>query len=421
MEANTLHIVTAQWVLPLNQAPIEQGFMAIADGKIIALGPLADLPSDWRAKRPESGTLLTPGLINAHVHLEQSFPAPIPKLPDEPFCDWLLKVVALTQRENDPAAKRARAFQGTRELLATGTTCVNDIASGPESFHALDTLGLRGLVSLEVFHPAFEPVSISHWVNRFQELQGIFTGQGRLRLGLSPHSPYNVSPAAWEALVEACCSIRVHAHLAEFVDEALYLQGEPSCIPILHQTILGKTFAPQQTADSAVRYLARFGLLNDSLVVAHAVETDATDRQRLAEAGVSVAHCPRSNLTLHGRTLKASECAEAGIPLALGTDGRLSTEDLDLRAEARCAMARHGWSAAEALAAITLHGAKALGLEGQIGVLSPGYEADYVLWQAPQAVASQPEVAVLDEATQVSQVVIQGQTRWVREDVCLRA
>jgi cytosine/adenosine deaminase-related metal-dependent hydrolase len=410
-------IISAQWVIPVNQPPIYEGYIAVESGKIVGVGSCRDLPY---CPPIHAGTLITPGLINAHMHLEQSFPEAIEKDATEPFTAWLLRVVERMQRENESAQKLQRVLQGVEELLSTGTTCVNDIASGPESLQGLQQAGLRGIVSLEVFHPAAAPVNISSWISRYQALQAMlkdFPESSRLQLGLSPHSPYNVSPNAWRALVDACQPVLVHSHLAEFADEALYLQGQPSSLPFLHQTLLGQAFKPQALAASPVRYLQQFGLLQKNSAFAHLIETDAKDRQLLAESGAGIVHCPRSNMDLHGKTLAAQDWAETGIPLALGTDGRLSTADLDLRAEARLAMSLHGWNAEQALAAMTRQGARVLQMEHLTGTLSSGLSADYVLWQAPDSVASEPECAVLQPETRVREVVIEGQTRWLRGSI----
>jgi cytosine/adenosine deaminase-related metal-dependent hydrolase len=221
-----------------------------------------------------------------------------------------------------------------------------------------------------------------------------------------------VSPAAWQALLDACHPTLIHTHVAEFPDEVRYLQGKPSAILELHRTVLAQTYAPQATVESPVAYLRQFNLLNHHTVAAHAIETTATDRAILAETGTTIAHCPRSNLALHGKTLTAAEWDD--IPMGLGTDGRLSTENLDLRAEARCAQQLHDWDAKHALEALTLHGAQALHLEKNIGSLEIGKQADWVLWQAAQPELGPPEAMVLDERTIVEEVWIAGGCQWRR-------
>jgi len=405
------YIISAQWVLPIARPPIENGYIRIQGDRICEVGRMADLPEYSRPEPPKAGTLLTPGLVNCHLHLEQSFPAVIAKAPGQPFTDWLLNVVRLLREQSSTKEKIQRCKSGAEELLRTGTTCVNDIASGPESLQVFDQMGLRGIVSLEVFHPDASTVNISGWIAAYQAFCQGYEDHSRLKPGLSPHSPYNVSPAAWIALLDACQPSAVHTHLAEFEDEALYLKRQPSCIQHLHQTILGRSFMPHSPATSPVEALGRHNLLNNRLIAAHAIHTSADDRECLRQHGVTIAHCPRSNLALHGKTLTAPNYQASGLTLGLGTDGRLSTPDLDLRAEARCAMQQHHWSAAQAVEAMTLAGAKTLGMDSQIGSLEPGKQADLVLWQA-EAIGISPEAQLLHETTQAVQVMIAGQTRW---------
>jgi aminodeoxyfutalosine deaminase len=409
------HVLTAQWILPVSRPPIQNGYLAFADGKITRMGKISELGEET-ISLPRPRTLITPGLVNCHTHLEQSFPTMISKAPEEPFTNWLLKVVTLIKQHASSQDKTQRCLQGAEELLRTGTTCVNDIASGPESLRVLAEKGLRGIVSLEVFHPGAVPVKVAHWVQGYTQLQQTAGANPLLVAGLSPHSPYNVSPAAWQALLDACRPPIVHTHIAEFADEQRYLQGEPSTMPEMHQAILNQPFAPQALARSPVEYLHGFQLLNAHTIAAHAIETSIQDRQLLAEAKVGIAHCPRSNLTLHGKTLKARDWQDERSPIGLGTDGRLSTEDLDLRAEARCAMQQHGWSAAHALEALTLQGARVLQMAHAIGSLEVGKQADFVVWQASQADDTAPEAQVLNPSTRAEQIFIAGACQWEREN-----
>lgn len=404
-------ILTARWVVPVASPPVENGFIRVENGKISALGRYSDLPPSLDVPPPKPDSLITPGLVNTHLHLEQSFPEAIRKTPDEPFVRWLVEVVRLLKKTSTPEEKRRRCLAGVEELLGFGVTCVNDIASGPESLEALTSGGLRGIVSLEVFHPAADPVEIDPWVRTYEAIQTRRDPRHpALRTGLSPHSPYNVSPAAWHALLAACRPFAVHTHVAEFLDEVHYLRGEPSRLPALHETLLGRTFPPEKAAASPIRLLAHENLLGPHTILAHAVHTDAEDRALLAERGASVAHCPRSNLALHGETLRMSDWEGSGVPMGLGTDGRLSTENLDMRAEARCAMRLHDWSAERALQAITLDGARTLDMADELGSLSPGLLADLVLWRSSETGA--PEAVILSESTRPVRVMTGGQTRW---------
>lgn len=405
---------SAQWLLPVSAEPIENGCIAYENGRVVAVMPVSDLPDSVTVPPVVPGSLLTPGLVNSHIHLEQSFPEPILKDPEEPFTNWLNRVTQANRTYAGTEQKRARCLAGTEEVLSTGTTCVNDISGSPESLRVLDEKGLRGLLSIEFFHPGNDPVDVSGIIAAYRELCQGYERHPRLKTGLSPHTPYNVSPAAWKQVLDACDPPVVHTHVAESGDEVLYLQGKPSHMPELHRLFAARAFAPPETAASPVRYLHRFGLLTDRTIMAHVVFTDAGDRGLLAEAGVTVAHCPRSNIALHGETLRYADWQDSDVPFGLGTDGRLSTENLDLRAEARYAMELHQLSAGKMLEMMTLDGARALRLENETGTLAPGKWADWVLWQADFTQGLSPEEMLLHPDTRAQTVCIGGEIRWAR-------
>lgn len=426
MMLNATRIITARWLLPISSEPIEYGFVAIKDGVIVEVGKISDLSETLQIQiahenksnpviGPEEIRVITPGLVNTHLHLEQSFLAPIAKTPDETFTDWLLKVVSCLKTSSTAAEKIERCHFGVNELLKTGTTFVNDIASGTESAKVLSDRGMRGIVSLELFHPGFNPLMPDPLFEAYERFWQFMMAYPLLQAGLSPHSPYNVSQAAWRALLSRYPESRVHTHIAESVEETLYFRGECSGITQLHQQILKRSFSPQLLAETSVAALARSGLLNDKTLAAHLIEATAEDCRLLAQAGVSIAHCPRSNMALHGKTLRASLVTDSGLQLGLGTDGRLSTDDLDLRAEARCAMALHGWDAKTVLRLMTEGGAQAMGLSHAIGTLSVGKQADIVVWQAADnisATSAPPEAIVMAQTTLPFQVYIADQLRW---------
>lgn len=404
----------ANWVLPVSGPPIPEGFVAFENGRITELGRVADLPSaplsGCRVQEFRSDTvpsLLTPGLINTHAHLELSFPAPLPL--QESMAQWLLDVVALTRKHGTPTEKQARCDTGVREMLATGTTCVNDISGQGDSLSVLDNLGMRAVVALEFFHPAPQPVQAGAILETYAQYFSPYSRHPRIRLGISPHSPYNVSPAAWREVQEACSPFLVHAHAGESRAETDWLAGRPNPLDQLHQKLLGSTFRPTKLGLSPVAYLEAQGLLSDRLIVAHAVCLDDGDRRLLHQHGVGVSHCPRSNRMLHGETLAWSAWEEAGVAIGLGTDSGLSSPDLDLRAEARFAASIHGWPETKALRHCTLEGARALKLSAFIGAIEPEKLADLVLWRtAPKLPVTSPEVAWLDKNTRVEKIWIDG-------------
>ncbi|WP_303674927.1 amidohydrolase family protein [Vampirovibrio chlorellavorus] len=410
---------SAQWVIPIDGPPIEWGFLAIEGPHIHSVGQYADCPPSAQCPVPKPGSLITPGLLNTHIHLEQSFSQPIPKEPQQSFIDWLLAVIESNRSRASSTDKLERCRFGVQECLQSGVTCVNDIASGPESIQALQEAGLRAMVALEVFHPGYEPIQIAHWLEAYQKLQQASALAPLITLGLSPHALYNVSIPAWQALQRTLQPAFIHTHLAEVEAELDYLAQKPSAIDQLHQQVLGKTFRVEKPLPSPVQGLLDNHLLSQPTILAHAIHTSPTDRKALGQVPVGIAHCPRSNLALHGRTLRWADWESTNIPVGLGTDGRLSTATLDLREEARLAQRLHGWSDAQTLRALTLDGAKVLGQARQLGSLTPGKRADWVRWQAaPDSARHCPEKQVLEASTSVQAVMIDGQWRYERTSPC---
>jgi 5-methylthioadenosine/S-adenosylhomocysteine deaminase len=134
---------------------------------------------------------------------------------------------------------------------------------------------------------------------------------------------------------------------------------------------------------SPIAWLDRHGVLSDRTVCAHAIHTDDADTRIMTQRGVAVAHCPRSNRRHHHADAPVARYLDAGLRLGLGTDSEVSVAPLDLIAEARAAQQLTGWTAAEAVRALTLGGAEALGLAGSCGSIATGKWADLVAIRIP--------------------------------------
>jgi aminodeoxyfutalosine deaminase len=447
----TYHL--ADWILPVSSPPIFQGFLQIERDKITAVGKIQDLsPSLQEALKGQSKSLLiTPGFINTHCHLELSYGASVPLLPGQTMTDWLMAVFrAKKSMESQNKTREALSLQGLQEMIATGTTCVNDISTQGESLAAMASLGVRGIVSMEFFHPgagvnvhpSFMETLQKNFETYFQNparslstqslhSEGINPNNTLLNVGLSPHAPYNVSPKVWKLVLDALSPQWVHTHLAESQDELNWLsslvpdvsQGQTlKGIYDLHQTLLGQIFPPHPVHinhPTPIEYLQHFDCLTPGLIMAHGVFTTASDRKILNEKEIRLAHCPRSNLYLQGRTLNWDDWEDQGIPVGLGTDSILSNEDLDLRNEALVAQSLHQWSYESTLRHLTLEGASVLGKETTLGSLTPSKQADFVMWDlSPGALPTQsiddvshwePYSLSLNSRLRVKNVFVAGQ------------
>jgi len=409
----------AHWVFPVDQPPIADGYLCTEGAVITAVGSTSTLPESLQQQAHNDLSLcnhvrlLTPGLINTHAHLELTFDAMIPMVPGQTMADWLMGVIATVQKHNHKDYIIQRCKQGIAAMLATGTTCVNDISQRGESLPLLVAAGMRGIVSLEFFHPACDPVQVDDTVAIYDTHFLPYASHPRVIPGLSPHAPYNVSPQAWQQMVSRCNPPLLHTHLAESVDELTWLCGQGGGVEVMHQALLGQTYAPDwqsSTTDrTPVAYLEQHHLLNNRMVVAHGIEVQPHEIPRLVKQGVGVAHCPRSNMMLHQKTLHWPDWASSGVAMGLGTDSTLSTPNLDLREEARFAAQHHGWDAAEALYRATLGGAQALKWDKSIGSLTPGKQADFAFWQASDhSKTTMPGDLWLDCKTMLQSLVVAG-------------
>ncbi len=375
----------AQWALPVDAPPIHDAAILIdADGRIAAVGADGDIPAPVDALNFDLGTAtLLPGLVNTHTHLELTGMAD--QAPEDAFRDWI-QTIRRIKEARTPEDFLAAARRGVRDCWAGGVTTIADTGDSGSVVRALSELGGSGIGYQEVFgpHPDSLDESMRALERRVEQL-GAFSG-GRVRLGVSPHAPYTVSgplyskAAAWarERVLPIAVHIAESREESEFVTrrtgpfaEAWEERGIPLLDDPRHQS-------PTPNPQSPVHWLDSHGVLGPDTMCIHAIQLSAADIELLALRSVSVAHCPLSNARHgHGRAPLAA-LRRAGIRVGLGTDSVASVGRLDLFSEARAARALGALSADEALALCTLDGARALGLQSEIGTLTVGKWGDVI-------------------------------------------
>ena len=385
--------------------------MASDRDRIVAVGPADDLAARWPDAPVEDlgEAVVVPGFVDAHCHLEWSLLDGV--LEPDTFGAWLGRMLTARTRMT-PADHRLAARYGALRALRAGTTTAADNGSTGAGAAAMAELGLRGTVHLETFGTpdGDEAARAAGTVARHLAALDAEAGDG-VRVGLSPHAPYSVGPALWAALAaEPRLAARPWAtHLAESADEERVVAAGDGP---LGELFARAGFAPGRWdgADGAtvVSRVAAGGGLRRRMVAAHCVRLGQGDPALLRDAGVTVAHCPRSNAFLRCGTAPLAAMRAAGVQVGLGTDSPASGGDFDVRAEARDCGHRHGVPAAELLRLATRGGAEALGAEDEVGSLAPGLRADLVALR-PAGPVRDPAEAALDEATTVELVVSGGE------------
>ena len=380
-----MRILSADWVLPVEGAPIANGAVAVEDGRIVAVGGADELGEGERF--PDSA--IVPGFVNAHSHLEYAVYAGFGD--GLSFAPWLALHIERKARIGH-AETEAIARLGAALCLASGVTTVGDAAFLGSSAHACAELGLRAIVYLEVF--GADPAEA---MGRYEQLAAYVAPavSDRVRVGISPHAPYTCSTEVYAACLEL--RVPVMTHFNESQDELDWLlRGEGPMKPV-------EPFLVAPDGETGIRRLAAAGLLDARIVAAHCVKVDADEIELLARHDVAVVHCPRSNALLGCGIAPLAELRAAGLRVGVGTDGISSVPSHDvfeeLRAAVSAARARSeradALSPAEALELATLGGARALGLDTEIGSLVAGKRADvavislsgspYLPWEDPAA------------------------------------
>ncbi len=368
---STETLIHARWVIPVepDHRVLEYHSIAIDDGRITALVPSAEARQSFQPQASVElpSHALIPGLVNAHTHAAMTLLRGIAD--DLHLMDWL-------QNHIWPAEKKWVSEQfvhdGTQlaiaEMLRSGTTCFNDMYFFPEvTARVAANNGIRACVGLILldFPTAYAEAPAQYFAKGLA-LHDEYRHHPLVSSAFAPHAPYTVSdrPLKKVQVLADELDIPVHMHLHETVSEV-----EES-----------RSKAGQRPLDR----LEGLGLLSPALTAVHMTQLRDDEIGRLAAAGASVVHCPESNLKLASGFCPVQRLLDAGVNVALGTDGTASNNDLDMLGEMRTAalLAKAVYNDAAALPAhsvlrmATLNGARALGLADNTGSLAAGKWAD---------------------------------------------
>ena len=375
----------APLVLPIDGEPIEDGAVAVEGTRVVAVGTRAEVVADGARTREWRG-VLTPGLVNAHTHLQYTDFADLATA-GLPFPVWIR---TLTERRYTwtPPQWQESARRGVHELLRTGTTCVADVVTDVATLPVLARSGLPGIAYVEVVG-----VESYRWPLAREELLGkLANAPSGVGLGVSPHALYSLGTEALtgSAGVARERALRLHPHLAETGDEDEYVRcGTGPIADFGRSRGLTYELLGNGTGRSPVSYADSLGLLGGDVHVAHGVHVSPEDRALLRERGTAVALCVRSNAILGAGTPPVADYLAEGNAIAVGTDSRASSPSLDLIEEVRAlrdvALAQgapRDGLARRLVEAATAGGAHALGL-ADAGRIAPGARADLAVFDVP--------------------------------------
>lgn len=391
----------SRFLLPIGAPPIEDGALLVENGRIVDVGTASTLrPKHPKAKLCDFGeAILLPPLVNAHTHLElTSFPEWADKLGEtaavDSFVQWIQRVIRV-KRGTDLNLFLPSLRAGIHQSLAAGTGAVGDILSYFPARTGYSGTPLRGTLFLETL--GLDP---GQGRKILQGIGGLLDERtcGLLQLGLSPHSPYTLSLEYLEAVLDYGRRRRVRRsiHLGESPAEAVFLADSTGEIATLLYPHVGwQDMLPPPARRSPVAYLREAGGLHPETLLVHGVQVDDLDVAALGEAGSTMVLCPRSNARLEVGTAPVELYLRHGVNLALGTDSMASCDSLSIWDEIAFARQQYSpWLSPERLLRMgTLQGARALGLEGEMGALRAGWGAHFQLLRP----ATLPSLAELED------------------------
>jgi 5-methylthioadenosine/S-adenosylhomocysteine deaminase len=346
---------------------IQNGALAVKNSKIVWIGPRDQVAAQFAPARTLdiSGKIVIPGMVNTHGHWAMTLFRGL--VDDRPLESWLEKIWKVEAAIVSSETVVAGAELAMIEMMRSGTTCAADMYwHFTESTEASSRAGFR-VVNGPSFAdiPGFEDrrdlnyQAATEYFDRFQ-------GDPLVHACMQAHSTYTTSQRMLEDILRI-----TQDRQAGFITHACESKGELELV----QNKYGKS--PIEVLDSV-------GLLGEKTLLAHCVHLTNAEIDRLAETHTSVSHCPSSNLKLSSGIARVADMVRAGVNVSLGTDGPASNNDLDLFHEAQlAALVQKGVTgdptvlpAEKVFSMLTIDGARAVGLEDQIGSLEVGKEAD---------------------------------------------
>ena len=403
-------IVYARWIVPVEPRGqvLEHHAVVIDAGQIKAIVPRAEANDGYTADQQieRSGHVLMPGLINAHTHAAMTLFRGMAD--DMPLQEWL-------ERHIWPAEARWAGIDFVRdgselaivEMIRSGTTCFQDMYFFPDVVaQAAVERKMRAMVGMIfIDQPTVWARDSEEYFAKGLAVHDQYLNNALVQTNFAPHAPYTVGDDAFERM-------RV---LADELDVQIHIH--------LHETKTEVEASIDRCGKRPIERMDDLGLLSTSLNAVHMTQLTDREIQLLAERGVSVVHCPQSNLKLASGFCPVARLLAAGVNVALGTDGAGSNNDLDMFSEMRtAALLAKGVaedaavvSAEDALAMATINGARALGLAHRIGSLEVGKSADMIAVDLSDP-ASQPVYHPISQLVysvsrdQVSDVWVAGES-----------
>ena len=379
---------------------IKQTDVYISGNRIAAVG---EAPAGFKAEKKIDGTnkLAIPGLINCHTHSYMSFMRNVAD--DLSFMDWLFGTIDPIEQQMTDEDAYWGAMLAIIEMIKSGTTCFNDMQMNiMQTTRAVKETGIRACICRGLVGHGNDEAGSTRLAQAFKEADA-FKDCDRLHFLLGPHAPYTCDGDFMRIVSDEAKKhdMRIHVHLSESLSEIEGVKKDYGCSPI--------------------EMAERYGLFDVPCIAAHCVQIDDNDISILKKHNVSVATNPASNMKLGNGFAPVKKLLDAGVNVCLGTDGAASNNSLNMFHELSLLTLIHKGtgrtpqcvSAREGIRIATVNGARALGLENEIGTIEAGKKADIAILDLnnPSLVPQNNLIAALSysaNGSEVDTVIIDG-------------
>ncbi|NLF84434.1 MAG: amidohydrolase family protein [Candidatus Gastranaerophilales bacterium] len=396
----------SKWLLPGNRKVIENGGFLVENGvicDIFTAEQLGNIDLSACDTVDFGNATITPGFINTHAHLQyteigkkrsKSLVNRLRRLilelrkqlifkgQNKTFTSWIVDLIieymSLSEKE------RIDSFNsGLRQALSGGTTAIAQLSREEVYFDILNSSPINAYIFFEVYADSEESSekNFDDFRKKYERL--LPKCSKNTFIGISPHAPYNIHRHLWEKIAEYSRQndVLIHTHFAEAAEEMKWLATGHSDIDKLHKFAMFKHIEPDKKESSAIEYLKTLNLPYNNVILAHVCQLAQEDYKTLGELGVAVAHCPRSNIKLHGRTLNLPAILEhLSGRVGLGTDSLYSNDDLNMLNEARLAL-NAGVDLLTVLDMLTIDTARILKIDHLTGSIEKGKQADFLVFK----------------------------------------
>lgn len=378
-------IIRSRWVAPMDGRCIENGAVLVREGKIVAVGRWETIAGHGAGTVQDAGdSVLFPGLVNAHTHLELSDCTPGDR-PVGGLEGWLTRMLSRTRIDVPELESRSAAACkiGALQCLRFGVTMVGDISRQCHVTRPMLKDGPLRVVSFgEVMAMAQRRVLLEE---RLARAVDELCASEFLRIAVSPHAPYSIEMAGYTRCLEVAKQrgMPLATHLAETRSEREFLECHSGALKALWDSWLTWDDQVPRYAGGPIRMARELGLLAYPALLAHVNYCDDEELELLGRGKASVVYCPRTHEYFGHPPHRFREMLASGVNVALGTDSCASSPDLNLLDEMRLVHRMYpGFDVQTLWRMGTSNGAKALMMDEMVGKTTPGMQADLVAFPA---------------------------------------